>query len=195
MQGGRLQDIVITMKWYITNCGNISLTGFVCWYFFFLSEILIAYFKIPLKFWIMFFFLLPDKASIARSVYVGVLRLDICMLKCNLRWKHNTLTAVIIAKTLKEKNGTHCFFLMRITKVYLRSYKGGIACKRSYSGGRLLKSFLRHGHIVPKWMQETERKIDLSSCTSYIWTKKKHQLNERHSLFPRSNLFACILSP
>ena len=35
-----------------------------------------------------------------------------------------------------------------------------------------------------------ERKIDPSSCKSYIYgqKKKKQQLNERHSLFPRSNL-------
>ena len=86
------------------------------------------------------------------------------MLKCTLRRKHNTQTAVIIAKTSKENNGTYCFFTTN---------KKGNACKRSYSGGRLLKSFLRHVRILQKPMQEKERKIDPSSCKSYIYGQKK----------------------
>ena len=37
---------------------------------------------------------------------------------------------------------------------------------------RALKSLGRH-RIVQKPMQEKRRTIDLSSCKSYIWTKKK----------------------
>ena len=34
-----------------------------------------------------------------------------------------------------------------------------------------------------------EKKIDLSSCKSYIWTKKKkQQLNERRQLVPKKQL-------
>ena len=126
----------------------------------------------------LFPFLLPVKPPL-KELCVRVLRLD-SMLKFTLRRKHNTQTAVIIGKTSKENNGTYCFFTEN---------KKGNACKRSYSGGRLLKSFLRHVRILQKPMQEKERKIDPSSCKSYIYgQKKKQQLNERHSLFPRSNL-------
>ena len=109
----------------------------------------------------LFPFLLPVKPPL-KELCVRVLRLD-SMLKFTLRRKHNTQTAVIIAKTSKENNGTYCFFTEN---------KKGNACKRSYSGGRLLKSFLRHVRILQKPMQEKERKIDPSSCKSYTWTKK-----------------------
>ena len=93
----------------------------------------------------LFPFLLPVKPPL-KALCVRVLRLD-SMLKFTLRQKHNTQTAVIIAKTSKENNGTYCFFTEN---------KKGNACKRSYSGGRLLKSFLRHVRILQKPMQEKE---------------------------------------
>ena len=114
----------------------------------------------------LFPFLLPVKPPL-KELCVRVLRLD-SMLKFTLRQKHNTQTAVIIAKTSKENNGTYCFFTEN---------KKGNACKRSYSGGRLLKSFLRHVRILQKPMQEKERKIDPSSCKSYIYGQKKKSSN------------------
>ena len=111
-------------------------------------------------------FLLPGETFTERTVYVGSSATwqQIRMLKCTLRRKHNTQTAVIIGKTSKENNGTYCFFTEN---------KKGNASKRSYSGGRLLKSFRRHVRILQKPMQEKERKIDPSSCKSYIYEQKK----------------------
>ena len=112
-------------------------------------------------------FLLPGETSTARTVYVGVLRLG------NFAFAMETqhTDAVSIAKTSKVKNGTHLFFLPRIKKVFCAICKEGTTDKRSYSGGRLLKSLGRH-RIVQKPMQEKQRTIDLSSCKSYIWKKK-----------------------
>ena len=71
--------------------------------------------------------------------------------------------------------------LPRIKRLFCAIYKKGNACKRSYSGGRLLKSFLRHGRIVQKPMQEKERKKirQVAKAMHGQKTKKKQQLNER----------------
>ena len=118
-----------------------------------------------------------------KELCVRVLRLD-SMLKFTLRRKHNTHTADISAKTLKGKNGTYFFFYRGYKRHFCAIDKKGNACKRSYSGGRLLKSFLRHGHIVQKPMQEKERKIDPSSC-------KKLRTDKKKAAIERTNDAAC----
>ena len=65
--------------------------------------------------------------------------------------------------------------------------KKGNACKRKYSSKavKVVSEACPHSSKA----NAREKKNDLSSCKSYIWTnKKKQQLNERHSLFPRNNL-------
>ena len=119
-----------------------------------------------------------------KELCARVIRLD-SMLKFTLQRKYNTQTAVIIGKTSKENNGTHCFFTEN---------KKGNASKRSYSGGRLLKSFLRHVRILQKPMQEKERKIHPSSCKSYIYGKKKEKkaaIERTTRLVPKKQ-FGCL---
>ena len=127
----------------------------------------------------LFPFLLSVKPPL-KELCVRVLRLD-SMLKFTLRRKHNTQTAVIIGKTSKENNGTYCFFTEN---------KKGNACKRSYSGGRLLKSFLRHVRILQKPMQEKERK-KIRQVAKAMHGQKKAAIERTTQLVPKKQ-FGCL---
>ena len=79
-----------------------------------------------------------------------------------------------IASFIKNKKGFSALFTKKAPHA-----------KSSHSGGRLLKSFLRHGRIVQKPMQAKKRKKDLSSCKSYTWTKKKAAIERMTQLIPK----------